>query len=91
MGRNIFQIALKHHVLISDKSQCGKIISDLFLPHSEAQSISELNRFLYFLISGVSDDCSVVWEGVTFTLICEPRRDWAEIDWPIKKDQTNLA
>ena len=52
-------------------------------PHNEAQSISELNRFLYFLISGVSDEGSVIGcEGVTFTLICEPRRDWPDTDWP---------
>lgn len=36
-------------------------------PHSAAHSISELNRFLYFLISGVSAAAS--WEvGVTLTL-----------------------
>lgn len=37
------------------------------LPQSAAHKISELNLFLYFLISGVSADDS--WDvGVTFTL-----------------------
>jgi hypothetical protein len=49
------------------------------LPHNEAHKISELNLFLYFLISGVSDVASWVCAGVTFTLIWDPRRDW--LDW----------
>lgn len=50
------------------------------LPQREAHNISELKRFLYFLISGVSDMDSCVWAGVTFTLICDPRlEDW--LDW----------
>ena len=38
-------------------------------PHKAAQRISELKRFLYFRISGVSLSMTV---GATFTLICEP-------------------
>ena len=43
------------------------------LPHKEAQRTSELNLFLYFLISGVSEtaSCEV---GVTFTLMLDSRR-----------------
>lgn len=42
-------------------------------PHSAAQSISELKRFLYLRISGVSLDAS--WDvGVTFTLTVDSRR-----------------
>lgn len=47
------------------------------LPHKAAHKISLLNRFLYFLISGVSDDtsCDV---GVTFTFTCDSLRDCPE-------------
>ena len=42
------------------------------LPHSDAQSISELNFFLYFLISGMSFRLSGV-VGFTLTEMLEPR------------------
>lgn len=50
------------------------------LPHKDAHKISELNLFLYFLISGVSDIDSCVCAGVTLTLICDPRRDWLDCE-----------
>ena len=42
--------------------------------------MSEPNRFLYFLISGVSLMASTGCDGVTFTLICEPLRDCLDIE-----------
>jgi hypothetical protein len=42
--------------------------------------MSEPKRFLYLRISGVSPVASVVWEGVTLTLICDPRRDCEEME-----------
>lgn len=49
-----------------------------YSPHKAAHKISLLNLFLYFLISGVSDEtsCDV---GVTLTLTCDSRRDGAEL------------
>lgn len=48
-----------------------------FTPHRAAHRISELNRFLYFRISGVSLVMS--WDvGVTFTLTWLSRRDGPE-------------
>lgn len=49
------------------------------LPHRAAHRISDPKRFLYLRISGVSPKPSVVCEGVTLTLICEPRRDCFDI------------
>uniref|UniRef100_A0A1A9UL75 Uncharacterized protein n=1 Tax=Glossina austeni TaxID=7395 RepID=A0A1A9UL75_GLOAU len=48
-----------------------------FTPQSAAHRISELKRFLYFRISGVSLEasCDV---GVTLTLTCDSRRDGPE-------------
>lgn len=48
-----------------------------YSPHKAAHRISLLNLFLYFLISGVSEDrsCDV---GVTFTLTWDSLLDWAE-------------
>lgn len=48
-----------------------------FTPHNAAHKISELNRFLYFRISGVSlvASCDV---GVTLTLTWLSRRDGPE-------------
>ena len=41
--------------------------------------MSEPKRFLYLRISGVSPVPSVVCEGVTLTLICDPRLDDPEL------------
>lgn len=45
-----------------------------FVPQRAAHNISELNLFLYFRISGVSDVISACDVGVTFTLTCDSRR-----------------
>lgn len=43
------------------------------IPHSEAHKTSELNLFLYFLISGVSSKLLAV-DGDTFTFTKDPFR-----------------
>lgn len=50
------------------------------LPHNAAHRMSDPKRFLYFRISGVSPALSVVCDGVTLTLICDPRRDCDDSD-----------
>ena len=52
----------------SQNSRCDIMYKNC-LPHKAAQRISELKRFLYLRISGVSLSMTV---GVTFTFICDP-------------------
>lgn len=52
----------------------------MYLPHNAAHKMSELKRFLYFLISGASVPMSSAGVGVTLTLICEPRLEACEME-----------
>lgn len=55
-------------------------------PHSAAQRISLLNRFLYFLISGVSEARSWL-VGVTLTLTCDSRLAGPAPNPKVRKDR----
>lgn len=70
------------------KGRTGSVNVYVYIPQRAAHKISELNLFLYFLISGVSDpiSCDV---GVTLTFTCDSRLLGPEPPAPkpkVKKD-----
>jgi len=55
--------------------------ANCYIPHREAQSTSELKRFLYFRISGASVS-TIIGAGATLTLTRELRRTNVDAsDW----------